>query len=114
MVISVGEKVHVVYRAIFENSSRRHFLGQVTAVEGVLCRLLGYAFVYDPKASVFVKRLGQRTTNIDLAESGYIVNVVDSEADIDKAAYHFVGGTGLVVSDGGTFSLDINEFGSKS
>ncbi|MGC1441412.1 MAG: hypothetical protein WA888_12445 [Burkholderiaceae bacterium] len=59
MVISVGEKVHGVNRAIFENSSRRHFLGRMTAVQGALCRLLGYALVCDPKASVFEKRLGQ-------------------------------------------------------
>jgi hypothetical protein len=114
MIIDTGDKVHIIYRALYENSIRRHFLGEVIAAEGELCRLEGYAFVYDSKSTMFVRKPEKRVTIVDLADSGYITNVVDSRVNIDDVSYRYLSNTGLVATDNKSFSLNINEFGVKS
>jgi hypothetical protein len=113
MIINIGDKVHVAYRALYENSTRRHFIGEVTASEKSLCRLVGYAFVFDAKQGTFVRKPEKRTTIADLGESGYIANVIDDGVELDAVAYRYERGIGLVVGDSKTFTLDINEFGAK-
>lgn len=114
MVIEKGDKVHVVYRALYDNSIRRHFLGEVIAADGAVCRLQGFAFVYDKLSTMFEKKTDLRTTIIDLAESGYVVNIVDSSVDLDSVKYDYQRGIGLVATDGKGFAMNINEFGTKS
>ena len=114
MIISKGDKVHVVYRALYEKSTRRHFLGEVVEAEGALCRMEGYAFVYDVKSAQYKKKPEKRLTIVDLAESGYIVNIIDASLDLDSVQYKYLLDIGLVATDGKNFSLDIHEFGIKS
>ena len=114
MVIEKGEHVHVIYRALYENSGRRHFIGEVLVAEGAVCRIEGYVFVYDQKSSVFHRKPEKRVTIIDLSESGYIVNVIDKEVALDNIVYKYEQGVGLVATDGKMFLLNINEFGAKS
>ncbi|MGI1679404.1 MAG: hypothetical protein K6L75_11765 [Cellvibrionaceae bacterium] len=114
MIIATGEKVHIVYRALYENSTRRHFLGEIIAVEGALCRLEGYAFVYDKKSTMYVKKPDSRMTIVDLGESGYIVNVVNSDVILSEVNYKYLRDFGLVATDDKSFVLNINEFGVKS
>jgi len=114
MVIEKGEYVHVIYRALYEHSGRRHFLGEVRVAEGTVCRIEGYVFVYDEKSSVFNRKPEKRITVIDLSESGYIVNVIDKKVALDNIVYKYEQGVGLVATDGKGFSLNINEFGAKS
>jgi hypothetical protein len=114
MIVEISEKVHVTCRALYENSSRRHFLGEVQAAAGAICRLEGFVFVYDQKSTMFIRRAEKRTTIIDLAESGYVVNFIDPEVILDNISYKYLQGIGLVATDGQAFSLNINEFGAKS
>lgn len=113
MIIEVGEYVHVIYRAYYENSTRRHFLGEVKTAQGSVCRLEGYVFVLDKKSSTFIKRSETRTTIVDLAESGYIVNVIDPGVNLGDVVYKYQEGAGLVAMDGKRFSMNINEYSSK-
>jgi hypothetical protein len=114
MIIETGNKVHVIYRALFDNSARRHFLGEVRAVEGVVCRVEGFVFIYDQKSTMFIRRPERRITILDLGESGYIVNVIDQEVNLDNVTYRYVQDVGLVATDDQGFTLNINEFGAKS
>jgi hypothetical protein len=114
MIIDKGDKVHIVYRALYEASSRRHFLGEVVANEGALCRIEGYAFVLDRKSETYVRRPEKRTTIVDLAESGYIVNVLDRSVELGSVRYKYEQNVGLVVTDEKSLKLNINEFGSKN
>ena len=114
MVIEKGNKVHVIYRALYDSSTRRHFLGEVVAAEGALCRLEGYVFVLDPESDLYKKKPEKRITIIDLAESGYIVNVLDQNVVLADVAYKYLENIGRVATDGKGFVLDINEFGPKS
>ncbi len=114
MIIECGNKVHIIYRALYDSSIRRHFVGEVIAADGALCRLEGFAFVYDPKSTMYVKKPEKRTTIVDLGESGYIVNVIDSGVDLDRVIYKYVSDVGLVATDNEKFVLNINEFGARS
>lgn len=114
MIIQAGEKVHIMYRALYEGSTRRHVVGQVTAAEGSVCRIEGFVFIYDQHASTFARKLNMRTTIIDVAESGYVVNIIDPETVLDKVEYRYTSGAGVIVTDGGKFSLNVNEFGARS
>ena len=90
MIIEPGDKVHVVNRAFFENTVRRHFLGEAMAARGALCRLEGFSFVRDSQSEMYEKKPGSRMTIIDLAESGYIVTLIDPNVDLDKVSYHYL------------------------
>ena len=114
MIVEKGEKLHVIYRALYDNSTRRHFLGEVITVEGPVCRLEGFVFVYDQKSTEFIRKPESRITIIDLSDSGYITNLIDQEVNLDKVIYKYAPGIGLVATDNNGFSLNINEFGAKS
>ena len=114
MIIEPGDKVHVVYRAYYEKSVRRHFLGEVMASKGALCRVKGFSFVRDSQSEMYEKKPEQHMTIIDLAESGYIVTLIDSNVDLDQVSYHYLDKKGMAAVDGQDFVLEINEFGPKS
>lgn len=114
MIVEVGEKLHVMYRSLYEKSTRRHFIGEVKAVDRSLCRIEGYVFVYDDKSTEFIKKAEKRITIIDVAESGFIVNVIDPTVVLENVRYKYAPNVGLIATDNNNFTLNINEFGSKS
>ena len=54
MIISVGEKLHIILRRQFEGDVRRHFLGTVEAHEGAVIRAKGYTFIYNRAKTRFI------------------------------------------------------------
>ena len=114
MIVQPGEKLHIAYRTLHEKSVRRHVVRQVMASEGAVCRLEGYAFIYDSGDNMFTRKKELRTTIVDLAESGYIVNVIPNDVNLADIMYKYESGYGVVATDGKQFRLDINEFGSKA
>jgi hypothetical protein len=114
MIFEAGEQVHVVYRALYAGSGRRHFVGKVQNAEGAVCRLEGFAFVYDKKTALFDKKPEKRVTVIDLAESGYIVNMIDGHVALENVEYSYEIGVGLIATDGAGFTLNISEFSQKN
>ena len=67
-------------RRKYDGQLQRHFAGQVDAVDGATVRATGYVFIYDDDKAQYVKKESQRTTILDLAESGYIVNFIPSNS----------------------------------
>lgn len=110
-LIEVGEKLHIITRRMFENDLRRHFAGTVRAVAGDLVRVQGYTFVFNPNVQEYRRRPEMRTRIFALSDAQLIVNIIPAEADLERTLYVVRDGR-LVVSDGGTFSLDVNEFGA--
>ena len=108
--IEVGDKLHIITRRQFENDVRRHFAGEVTAISGELQELRGYAFVFEPGINEFTRRPELRTRIFSVAQSGLIVNKIPTEVAIASLHYRVVE-KHLVVTDGRSFTLDINEFG---
>ncbi len=112
MILEQGEKVHVMVRRAFERDLRRHFIGKVIDVSGVLARMEGHVYVHDAAANQYIRRPDRRIRVFSLADAGNIINILPQEADLEQAKYTQVQGKKLVVTDGRTFTLDINEFGA--
>lgn len=110
MVIEVGEKVHVSTRRHFPGDIRRHFVGEVTAVDEDRVRLEGYSFIFDPNHDDYVKRAEKRIRLLSITEAAHVINVLPREANLDDVVYE-VDERRLMVTDHKTFDLDINEFG---
>ncbi|MBT8102641.1 MAG: hypothetical protein KJO95_06695 [Gammaproteobacteria bacterium] len=113
MLIKPDEKFHVVMRRHYVGQVQRHFIGKVDAVEGSVVRATGYVFIYEEMSAQYVKKEVPRTTVLDLAESGYIVNFIPQTVNIDELRYETIERTYLALTDGKGFLLDINEFGTK-
>jgi len=116
MVVNKGEKVHVIMRRFFDEAVRRHFVGEIVEADGAVVRLQGYVFIHDPTTIQYVRKPELRITVVDLADSGYVVNFIPGHTDLAKLSYKYVAQASdrkkaLVVTDGDSFSLDINEFG---
>lgn len=111
-VLEPGEKVHIIFRRRFEGDPRRHFAGTILAVAGPVGRVSGYAFVYNQGSSEWEKRPDKRTRIIPLGDADLIVIIMPAEVDVDSIHYAVVD-RHLVVTDG-TYTLDINEFGTMA
>lgn len=114
MVVHQGEKIHIIIRRRFENDLRRHFIGEIIEVDGLLARTEGYVFVLDTTNNQYIRRKDMRTRLVSLADSGNIINVLPANADLQNTKYvEETTEQRLVVTDEKTFELDINEFGSS-
>ncbi len=110
--IEVGDKLHIITRRQFENDVRRHFAGEVTGISGEVQQLRGYAFVFELGHNEYKRRPELRSRLLSVAQSGLIVTKIPTEIAIESLQYHMVDGQ-LVVTDGKSFTLDINEFGGS-
>ena len=109
--IKVGDKVHIITRRLFENDVRRHYAGEVTRISGDLQEIQGYAFVFEPGMNEYKKRPELRTRIFSLGMDGLIVTKIPASIAIASLSYREIEKR-LVVTDGGSFALDINEFGN--
>jgi hypothetical protein len=110
VVIEKGEKIHVIMRRLIESAVQRHFAGEVVEAEGATVRATGYVFIYDETKAQYIKKVAPRTTIFDLAESGYIVNLLPQSVDVADLQYKTIERSYLAVVDGKGFELEINEF----
>ena len=110
MLVDIGDKVHVTERRMFESDVRRHFFGTVERVDASAMRTTGYVYVYDSSSSTYVRGKETRTRVLPLASSGFTINIAPSDTNVDDVRYVEQNGR-LTMTDGGSFALDINEFG---
>jgi len=110
MLMHPGDKLHVITRRLYEEDLRRHFVGEVQAVEQNAIRAKGYIFVLNNITSQFIKKAEEHVRIFSLVDSGIIINIIPSEVDIEKVYYEVSNDNHLVVTDGNTFKLDIQEF----
>jgi hypothetical protein len=113
MIISEGEKIHVITRRRFEQDVRRHFAGTIVASEGAVVRAEGCTFVFNSSRNRFEKKLNKRIGIFDLAAEGYIVNTLPSEVVVENLIYKTTDEGSLVFTDNAGYSLNINEFSVK-
>lgn len=107
-----GEKVHVIERRAWDGDARRHFVGEVDAVDDVAIRVTGYTFVCNPMTGNFDRREPERTRIIPLVSSGVVVYVIPRELDVHAVRYEWAAGNRLVVR-AGRWEAFLDEFGSS-
>lgn len=112
-VLAVGEKLHIMTRRLFADDVHPHFVGEITAVSDALFRAQGYSFVFDSGTNSYVKQVQVRTRLFSLSDAGHIINVIPTEVDLNSLRYRVAAGR-LAITDGGEFSLAINEFGQSN
>lgn len=100
-------------RRLFETDIRRHFVGEVTGMSGVLHQVQGYAFVFNPGTNEYKKRPESRCRLFSLGESGFIVNKIPREIVLEALEYRLIEKR-LHVTDGASFALNVNEFGATA
>lgn len=110
--VSPGERVHVITRRLFEGDLRRHFVGECTKVTENAIRLEGYAFIYDSEKNVYERRPEKRTRIFSLSDGNLIITVLSADTALDTLKYARAKDR-LVLTDGKSILLDINEFGAK-
>ena len=85
-------------------------MGEVTAIAPSLTEVRGYTFLFQPGADENRRLPEERTRLFSLGESGHVVNKIPKDVDVNAIVYKTIGDR-LVVTDGRSFSLPINEFG---
>lgn len=112
MVISTGEKVHIITRRLFEEDLRRHFVGVVETCTETTIRVNGWAFVFDQAVTEFTRRDGARTRVFSLTSAGLIIGVLPGDVDLEKVRYRADKSGGRVLTDDQGFEMNISEFGA--
>jgi hypothetical protein len=110
-ILDTGDKLHIMTRRLFEDDIRRHFVGEVKAVDHELVAVHGYTFIFNTGINEYRRLPEKRTRIFSVADAGNIVNKLPVETDVEKVGYRVLGDR-LVVTDDQDLCLSINEFGT--
>jgi hypothetical protein len=110
MIFEHGEKIHIIIRRLFETDLRRHFIGEIVGLSESVVKVKGRAIVLNPVTNQYELKPEARIRIISLTDARNIINVIPREAKIEDTKYVLTHERKLVVTDGETFTLDINEF----
>lgn len=108
VILSPGEKVHIIHRRLFEHDPHRHFVGTVEAYDAGVLRVNGHVFSVDPLTFQFVRRADPRTRIVSASSGEVIINVLPASVKLDKVRYKQEANV-LRVTDGSEWHLDISE-----
>ena len=110
MVLKPGDKIHLVVRRNFEGDMRRHFVGVVIEAAEHAVLVTGYAFAYNARINQYVRRPEQRIRVVSIVDARNMINVLPREANIENVLYKVSSERTLIVTDGISFTLNIDEF----
>ena len=104
-----GEKLLIVHRRLFENDSPRFFVGEVEAYEQGIAKVKGYTFVKDMFSGNMKKKSDLRTKVMSIVSGALIVYQLPVVVLLDSVTFSLDQDGGLVLTDGGGFSMDMSE-----
>ena len=102
------EKIHIVEHKRFSNDTRRHFVGEVEAIDATHIRIHGYPFVYDADRGKFV-RIEPMRSCVFSTDNNIAITILPRAFDIENASYSRQGGD-FIFEDGGQHSLEIGAY----
>ena len=108
MILSKGEKIHIVQRRHFDKDPHRHFLGVVDEYENGLARVTGHIFTVDFVKFAFFRRPEPRTKIVALHSGELLINVLPPSVDLAKVVYR-TEDRSVRVTDGGEWFMDISD-----
>jgi hypothetical protein len=111
MILKLGEKIHVIVRRLFPQDIRRHFIGEVTDATESVIRADGHPYLYDTNSNLFVRKHYSQVRIFSLVDGVNIISILPRTANLKKLVYRFTEKNRLVLTDGESLSMDVNEFG---
>jgi len=111
MILKPGEKIHVVVRRAFIQDIRRHFIGEVTEATESVVRAEGHAYLYNANTNLFVKKHYNQVRIFSLVDGVNIISVLPRTANLKKITYRLTEKNHMVLTDGESLTMDVNEFG---
>ena len=109
-MIEPGTPIHVAERRHFDGDLRRHFVGEVLTMGANALTAGGWGFVYDVNRDRWERLPDRRARVVSLIDSRLLIRLLPTDVDVDEIHYTVEKGR-HVVTDGRSFSLDVNEFG---
>jgi hypothetical protein len=109
LMIEAGTPIHVVERRLFDGDLRRHFVGEVLTVGPNAVTAGGYAFVYDVNRDCWERLPDRRARVVSLVDSRLLIRLLPADVDVEQVHYTSENKR-HVVTDGRSFSIDVNEF----
>jgi len=111
MIVKPGEKIHVIIRRQFLDDIRRHFVGEVKESLDNIVKVEGDVFILDPNINLFVKKPNAQTRIISLIDGLNIITILPAATNLKGLSYKLSKNNRMVVTDGESFYMDVNEFG---
>jgi hypothetical protein len=111
MILRPGEKIHVIVRRAFPQDIRRHFIGEVTDATESVVRAEGHPYLYDTNTNLFVRKHYSQVRIFSLVDGVHIISVLPRTANLKKMVYRFTDKNRMILTDGDSLSMDVNEFG---
>ena len=112
-MLEQGEKVLIVHRRMFEKDTPRFFIGEVQAYEQGIIKVQGYTFVKDMFSGNMSKKSDLRTKVMSIVSGTLIVYQLPVVVLLDSVNFSRDQDGGLVLTDGGGFSMDMSEAAHK-
>ena len=111
MIIKPGEKILVIVRRLFPQDIRRHFIGEVTDTAESVVRAEGYAYLHDTNTNLFVRKNYSQVRIFSLVNDVNIISILPRMTNVKKMVYRFTEKNRMILTDGESLSIDVNEFG---
>lgn len=109
MILSQGEKVHIIHRRIYDKDHHRHFIGVVDSYEAGVARVTGNVYTVDPVKFTFMRRPETRTRLVAVGSGDVLVNILPSSVNLEKVQYKQER-KAVRVTDGSDWYLDLSEY----
>ena len=112
-MLSVGEKVFIITRRLFEKDLRRHFFGEILAVSGATIRVRGYVFIFNESTNDFVRREKPRDRIFPLIDAGIVLIVLPEATILEDIRYSIDENNQRIASDKKALKINVSEFGAN-
>lgn len=101
----------MIVRRLFPQDIRRHFIGEVTDATESIVRAEGYAYLYDTNTNLFVRKHYSQVRIFSLVDGINIMSILPRTTNPKKVVYRFTEKNRMILTDGDSLSMDVNEFG---
>ena len=108
-MLELGEKLLIVHRRLFEKDAPRFFVGEVQEYEQGIVKVKGYTFVKDLFSGNMKRKSDLRTKVMSIVSGALIVYQLPIVVLLDSVTFNLDQDGGLVLTDGGGFSMDMSE-----
>ena len=112
-MLNKGDKVFVITRKLFERDRIRMFVGEVQATTDMTMKVRGFVFVHDDFTNEIVRREDIRIRIISLVDAVNNILVIPKEIHLENVQYKLNDMNERVLTDNGSFTMNLNEFGAS-